>query len=52
MRDPRASLGERYGTPASYASRVAENAEAMVRAGRLLDEDAQRIVRRAQAVRW
>lgn len=51
-RDPRPSLAERYGDPATYAARVAEHARALERAGLLLDEDVQRIVRRAEAVRW
>ena len=51
-RDPRPSLAERYKTPEQYVSRVNATAQSLVRRGYLLDEDAQRIVKRASAVRW
>ena len=52
FRDPRPSLTERYGNPENYLSRVKAHAETQVRAGYLLEEDAQRILKRAAALAW
>jgi len=46
--DPRPSLAERYGDPASYVRRVDEAASALVADRLLLAEDATRLVARAQ----
>jgi hypothetical protein len=51
-RDPRPSLSERYKSTDDYVSRVRTHSEQMVRGGYLLDEDAQRIVKKASALRW
>jgi hypothetical protein len=45
--DPRPSLEERYGERAAYVRRVADSARALVAQRLLLQEDADRIVRRA-----
>jgi hypothetical protein len=50
--DPRPSLAERYETPENYSARVRTVADGMVKAGLLLDEDAQRIIARATRVQW
>ena len=52
FRDPRPSLAERYKSPEQYASLIDASAQSLVRGGYLLDEDAQRIVKRASALRW
>jgi hypothetical protein len=52
VRDPRQSLAERYGTPEQYVLKVRAQAEVLRRDGYLLDEDVQRVMTRAGAVRW
>ena len=52
FRDPRPSLAERYKTPESYVTRIKAHADTLMRGGYLLDEDAQRIARRASGVKW
>jgi hypothetical protein len=47
--DPRPSLEERYGTHENYVSKVREAAERLVRQRLLLQDDADRIVREADA---
>ena len=42
----------RYGAPADYAKRISASAAALVARRLLLAEDAEPIVRAAQAVRW
>jgi hypothetical protein len=51
-RDPRPALGERYKSPEDYASKIKAHAESLTRGGYLLDEDAERIAKRAAALRW
>jgi hypothetical protein len=43
---------KRYGSPAEYAKRISASASALVERRLLLAEDAEVIVRAAQAVRW
>ena len=50
--DPRPSLDERYKTPENYASKVKAHADALVRGGYLLEEDAQLISKKAARMRW
>ena len=50
--DPRPSLDERYKTPANYAAKVKAHADALVRGGYLLEEDAQSIAKKAARMRW
>ena len=45
--DPRLSIEERYGTHAAYAKKVGEAAQKLVAARLLLQEDAERIIERA-----
>jgi hypothetical protein len=47
--DPRPSLEERYGTRDAYAAKIAEAAEALVKARFLLPEDAARYVAEAKS---
>jgi len=47
--DPRPSLEERYGSHAGYVRRVQEAARELVRERLLLQEDAERLVERAQS---
>jgi len=46
--DPRASLAERYSSPADYVSRFTAAAERLVTEGYLLDRDAQAMIERAR----
>jgi hypothetical protein len=46
--DPRLSLEERYPGPGDYVAAVRKSAEALVTAGLLLDEDAERYVQAAE----
>ncbi len=52
FRDPRPSLAERYKTPEIYVTRIKAHSDTLMRGGYLLDEDAQRIARRASGVKW
>jgi len=47
--DPRPSLEERYGTHAGYVARVKEAAERLVEQRFLLEDDAHRLIREAEA---
>jgi len=46
------AVKKRYGSPAEYQKRIAASAQALVERRLLLAEDAETIVRAAQAVRW
>jgi len=48
-KDPRLSLEERYGSHAGFVAKVAAAAQDLVKERLLLDEDAQEIVRQAEA---
>jgi len=50
--DPRPSLAERYGDIGHWRNRVRDAARALVAQGYLLQEDAERIVERANALGW
>ena len=52
FRDPRPSLAERYQTPENYLAKIKAHADTLLRGGYLLEEDAQRIARRAAGVKW
>ena len=47
--DPRPSLEERYGTHESYVEKIREAAERLVHERFLLQEDADRLIREAEA---
>jgi hypothetical protein len=47
--DPRPSLEERYGTHENYVAKVKAAAQALVRQRFLIQEDADRLVREADA---
>jgi hypothetical protein len=47
--DPRLSLEERYGTPEKYLEQLRAKGRELQQAGYLLEEDAERIVKRQQA---
>ena len=50
--DPRPSLAERYKTPEQYVERINASAQSLMKGGYLLEEDAQRILKRAATLRW
>ena len=52
FRDPRKSLAERYSTSENYVSRVKAHGEKLSREGYMLEEDLERVTRKAASVRW